>query len=133
MNINAEVLQAVGFLEGEGCILLNPKGYASIEAEQVDPAPLFQLQKALGGIVTRRKTRDVWRWRLSKKPLVKEFLEALSSRGWGNKKDQAQTLLLYLNEEIRLDTARSVISALKHNRPHSGQVPQKGSENGTIT
>ena len=117
-NFERRRRQAIGFIEADGCIQLSKDGKVSIEVEQIDPRALFELQRVFGGNVTRRGTRDAWRWRVGARNEAMKVLSAVSDYGWTLKREQAQAALLYLNESSSLDVARRVLKHLKGDRPH---------------
>lgn len=107
------ISQGVGFIEADGTIQINPQGNVSIEVEQVEPRPLFELQDLFHGTVSRRGTRDAWRWRVSKKGDVLNLLRFIRMAAWGAKKDQARITLNFMNGNTSLRNARNVLTNLK--------------------
>lgn len=77
MSSRAEnIAWAAGFFEGDAGIFIDKRGRVTLEAEQVDPRVLYRMAGTLGGHVTLRGTREVWRWRLAAQ---KDVLRALNS------------------------------------------------------
>jgi len=109
----SRINQAVGFIEADGTIQISTEGRVTIEVEQVDPRPLCELQRELGGVISRRGTRNAYRWRLSQKDHVTTALLAIASLGWGVKRDQAQIARQFLLGRTKLANTRNVLSALK--------------------
>ena len=107
---------ATGCFEGEGTILLNAEGRLTLELEQVDHTPLFNLREIFGGTINKRGTRDVWRWRLSKKADVHHALESVASHGHGSKARQASIVVAWLEGNHTLESTRKVLHHLKHDR-----------------
>ena len=102
-----------GFFEGEGCLLINKKGNTTLEVEQVDPSPLYRLQKHWGGTVRKRVTRNAWRWTLTNESAVNHLLLCTEPHMTGTKAMQARTALSFIQKGGVIEVARRSLSALK--------------------
>ena len=65
-----------GLIDADGCLLLSPKGYASLEITMgiSDEYPLQQIKQQLGGSVKRRSNAKAYRYRLHHKEGILNLL-----------------------------------------------------------
>lgn len=106
-----------GFLEGEGGVFISPRGQVTLEAEQLNPAPLFRLEGILeAGKVTPRQTRAVWRWRVAASEEVRITICKLYDHYRSeNKREQLLVALRFLRGTWNLAQARRALKMLKGN------------------
>ncbi|MEE8522168.1 MAG: hypothetical protein V3S83_12480 [Gemmatimonadota bacterium] len=112
-SYDENIAWAAGFFEGDAGIFIDKRGRVTLEAEQVDPRVLYRMAGTLGGYVTLRGTRDVWRWRLSAEKGVLHALNCLRPHMDGPKLLQLTVARDRINGRTPVDQARRALWHLK--------------------
>lgn len=97
---------------------MTPTGSVRVEVEQTEPGPLFRLREVLGGTVQLRGTRNVWRWRLTRRAEVVDCISLLESSSWGRKRDEAAVALSLLQKKLTPEAARRQIHNIRERSRH---------------